>query len=117
MRRPQNESAASQVVITPLNIPQASIFNTMDLPDSNVWHSVDVDVNDRSVSPPSTPYALNFNGKPNGADSLVLYPTDLSGYAGSGLVFSYHYQPQGQGNAPEADDSLNQLWKPVTDGM
>ena len=36
---PQNESAASQVVITPLNIPQASIFNTMDLPDSNVWKS------------------------------------------------------------------------------
>ena len=67
---------------------------------------VDVDVNDRSVSPPSAPYSLNFNGKPNGADSLVLYPTDLSGYTGSGLVFSYHYQPQGQGNAPEPDDSL-----------
>jgi hypothetical protein len=78
----------------------------MDLPDSNVWHSVNVDVNDRSVSPPSAPYALNFNGKPNGADSLVLYPTDVSGYTGSGLVFSYHYQPQGQGNSPEPDDSL-----------
>jgi hypothetical protein len=67
---------------------------------------VDVDVNDRSLSPPSAPYALNFNGKPNGADSLVLYPTDLSGYAGSGLVFSYHYQPEGQGNPPESGDSL-----------
>ena len=78
----------------------------MDLPDSNVWHSVDVDVNDRSVSPPSAPYALNVNGKPNGADSLVLYPTDVSGYVGSGLLFSYHYQPQGQGNSPEPEDSL-----------
>jgi hypothetical protein len=43
---------------------------------------------------------------PNGADSLILYPTDVSDYAGSGLVFSYHYQPQGQGNSPEPGDSL-----------
>ncbi|MCK5453305.1 MAG: hypothetical protein KAJ16_03025, partial [Calditrichia bacterium] len=103
---PQNESVASNVVITPLNLPKLDYFQSSGLPDSTIWRSMDTDINDRSLDPPSGPYALNLNGKPNGTDSLELYPTDLSGYTGSGLLFSYYYQPQGQGNSPEPGDSL-----------
>jgi hypothetical protein len=103
---PPNESGPSSVLITPLNLPKLDYFQSSGLPDSSIWRSVDVDINDRSVDPPSGPYALNLNGKPNGTDSLELYPTDLSGYTGSGLIFSYYYQPQGQGNPPEPDDTL-----------
>ncbi len=103
---PANESQISMTVISPLNIPIVNFFQVAGLPDSLTWRIVDVDINDRSVSPPSGPLALNFNGKPNGADSLELYPTDLRGYEGQGLVLSYYYQPQGQGNAPEPGDSL-----------
>ncbi len=51
-------------------------------------------------------YALNLNGKPDGGDMVELYPVDLSSFQNSGLVFSYYYQPMGQGNAPEPGDSL-----------
>ncbi|UCF65298.1 MAG: hypothetical protein JSW33_05570, partial [bacterium] len=88
---PQNESAPSNVVITPLNVPRLDYFGSLGIPDSTIWYSVDADINDRSVSPPSGPYALNLNGHPNGSDSLLLYPTDLSGYVGSGILFSYFY--------------------------
>ncbi len=103
---PSNESEASAVVVTPLGVPVLATFSALADLDSGTWKAVDVDINDRSVSPPSGPLALNFNGKPNGADSLELYPTDLRGYEGEGLVLSYYYQPQGQGNAPEPGDSL-----------
>jgi hypothetical protein len=103
---PQNESAPSPELITPLNAPMGDLFINSGPPDSAFWQNVNTDVNEFSLIPPSGINALNLNGKPNGNDLLELYPTDLSKMAGSGVVFSYFYQPQGQGNAPEPDDSL-----------
>jgi hypothetical protein len=41
------------------------------------------------------------------ADTLTSQPIDLSAYKQSdSLYFSFHYQPEGLGNAPERDDSL-----------
>jgi hypothetical protein len=48
---------------------------------------------------------------PVGGDTVELYPIDLSNGQGSGMVFSYYYQPQGTGNAPESGDSLQVYFK------
>jgi len=103
---PSHESEPSVSVITPLDAPLADNFSVMGDPDPQIWYSSGADVNDRSSDPPSGPYALNFNGKPSGGDVLELYPVNLSGYQGSGMIFSYYYQPQGLGNVPEPGDSL-----------
>jgi hypothetical protein len=103
---PQNESEPSWSVLTPLNAPIADWFNISGSPDSTIWSNNNADINDRALNAPSGPYALNLNGKPDGGDVLDLYPVDLSAYQNSGIVFSYYYQPVGQGNAPEPEDSL-----------
>ncbi len=103
---PVNESEPSQVVITPLNSPLGDIFTASGVPDSAIWFNDDADVNERALNAPSGLYALNLNGKPDGGDLVEIYPVDLRDQAGSGMVFAYSYQPQGQGNVPEPGDSL-----------
>jgi len=103
---PQNESEPSFSVLTPLNAPIADRFDVIGSPDSSTWSNDDTDINDRALNAPSGPYSLNLNGKPDGGDVLDLYPVDLAAYQNSGIVFSYYYQPMGQGNAPEPGDSL-----------
>jgi len=103
---PANESEPSLSVVTPLNAPILDVFSVLGDPDPTRWRSVDAEINDRSLNPPTGLYALNLNGQPNGGDTLELYPTDLSGYAGSGILFSYAYQPEGLGNSPEPGDYL-----------
>jgi hypothetical protein len=103
---PQNESTPSPELITPLNAPMGDLFINSGAPDSSLWRNVNTNVNEFALNPPSGLNALNLNGKPHGDDMLDLYPTDLGSLNGSGVVFSYFYQPQGQGNAPEAGDSL-----------
>ena len=108
---PSNESEPTITVITPLNAPVGDLFSILGSPNPALWYNNNTDINDRALNMPSAPYALNLNGKPDGDDFIELYPIDISGYVGSGLVFSYHYQPQGQGNAPEPEDSLQVYFK------
>jgi len=103
---PVNESEPSLSVVTPLNAPILDVFSVLGDPDPTRWRSVDAEINDRALDPPTGLYALNLNGQPTGGDTLELYPTDLSGYGGSGILFSYAYQPEGLGNAPEPGDYL-----------
>jgi len=103
---PVNESEKTDTVITPNNAPVVESFALMGDLNPLYWNNRDADINDRSVDPPSAPYALNLNGKPGGGDMVELFQTDLSGYGGSGIVFSYYYQAEGNGNAPEVGDSL-----------
>jgi hypothetical protein len=103
---PVHESEPTETLVTPLNIPLLDAFSNAGTPNPAVWTSFNADVNTRSNNPPSTPLALNMNGMPAGGDTLTLRPLDLSGYQGSGVVLAYYYQPQGNGNAPEAGDSL-----------
>lgn len=50
---------------------------------------------------------MSLNATPVGSDTLELYPVDISGEQGTGLVFSFQYQPQGSGDEPpEPEDSL-----------
>jgi hypothetical protein len=68
-------------------------------------------VSDRSSNPPSPEFALNLNGSPIGRDTVEMRPVNLAGLEGSGVVFSYFYQPQGLGNAPESGDSLRMYFR------
>ena len=108
---PANESAPSETVGTPLNIPLGESFDVAGEPNGAIWINHYTDINDRSNDPPSPPYALNLNGHPVGEDIIDLKPLDLSGMAGSGIVFRYSYQPQGNGNVPEGEDSLRVYFK------
>jgi hypothetical protein len=75
-------------------------------PNPAYWANDDAEINEMALNPPSGSLSLNFNGKPDGGDQVDLYPVDLSGQQGSGVVLSYFYQPEGQSNAPEPGDSL-----------
>jgi len=108
---PFNESAFTDTLVAPLNIPLLDAFTIAGLPNPVYWKNQNADINDRAVNMPSEPFALNFNGMPVGGDTVELYPIDLSNSQGSGIVFSYYYQPQGSGNAPEPGDSLQVFFK------
>ncbi len=108
---PPHESVPSDTFGTPLSIPFGETFDVAGEPNPALWINHNADVNDRSNNPPSAPYALNLNGMPFGEDIVELKPLDLSGMAGSGVVFRYSYQPQGNGNAPEPVDSLRVYFK------
>jgi predicted small secreted protein len=108
---PQNESAPSQTVITPMNVPIGDVFPVMGVPNPARWDNDYGDVNDMSLNPPSGLYTLNLNGKPNGGDQVDLYPVDLSDQEGSGVVLSYFYQPEGRSDEPEPVDSLMVFFK------
>jgi hypothetical protein len=103
---PQNESEPSAVVFTPINVPVNDDFPTSGPPNPDFWINDDADVNARTLSAPSPPFALNLNGHPDGGDVVDLRSVDLTGFQGSGITFSYAYQPQGTGNSPEPSDSL-----------
>lgn len=100
-----NESAPTNAVGTPLNLPLNDDFAVAGTPAPGMWLNSFAEVNNRAVNPPSGALALNLNGTPNGEDILELNPVDLSN-ADPNTLFSYQYQPQGSGNAPEEGDSL-----------
>ncbi|NIT56218.1 MAG: T9SS type A sorting domain-containing protein, partial [Aliifodinibius sp.] len=108
---PSNESDPTAIVGTPLSVPIADQFTDPGEPNVGIWINTTTDINDRAVNPPSPSYSLNLNGMPNGEDIIDLKPVDLSGMQGSGIVFSYYYQPQGTGNEPETGDSLRVYFK------
>ncbi len=103
---PQNESDPSTILGTPLALPIIDEFTTAGPPNPGVWINTHAGVNDRAQNPPSPPYALNLNGTPAGSDTVDLKAIDLTGLEGANVRFSFAYQPQGNGNAPEEGDSL-----------
>ena len=108
---PENESGSSQTVFTPLSIPFSDQFVNSGPPDPVFWMNDDADVNERASIPPSSPYALNLNGHPDGGDLVDLRPIDLTGLDGAGVSVTYSYQPRGTGNRPETSDSLMVFFK------
>jgi len=108
---PVNESDSTVTLGTPLSLPILDEFAVAGEPNPGIWINTNTDVNDGADTPPSAPYALNLNGKPNGEDIVDLRPLDLSGMQGTNVFLSYYYQPQGTGNAPEPEDSLRVYFK------
>ena len=103
---PQNESEPTQPLGTPLALPLLEEFAVPGEPNPGLWINSNTDINDRAADPPSGDYALNLNGKPDGEDWVDLKPLDLSGLESGGVTLRYYYQPQGNGNEPEPEDSL-----------
>ncbi|MGH1365583.1 MAG: choice-of-anchor B family protein [Calditrichia bacterium] len=110
---PQNESVATELVTTPLGLPIADDFAVAGPVNSGLWLPTTADINVRAANPPSGITALNLNGAPHGGETVELRGIDLSGSIDP--VFSYYYQPQGTGNAPEEGDSLMVYFKNSVD--
>ncbi len=105
---PLNQSSASTSVRTPIGLIFNDHFAAEGTPNPLVWTHYNSQMNQRAVNPPSPPFCLNLNGTgiPIGDDWVESYPIDLSGQQGNGIVLSYSYQPQGQGDPPQNTDSL-----------
>ncbi len=105
---PQNESEITKRLVTPLNIDLLDPFSGLGIPKANLWITENATIDDRALDPPSGPTALNLNGtgRPTGGDEITLRPVNLAGLEGSGVVFSYFYQPEGNGDPLEPRDSL-----------
>ncbi len=106
-----NESQRTGAVFTPRHIPFADAFAAAGQPDPQFWLNDGTEVNNRAHNAPSPPLALNLNAHPDGEDVVDTWAFDLSGMAQSGIHFSFYYQPQGTGNAPENGDSLRVYFK------
>jgi len=107
---PVNESVASNIAYSPLSLPFFDDFPVAGAPNAAYWLNDNAEVNDLGVNPPSPPYVLNLDGYPHvtpeEGDIVTLLPLDLSSAAGQGMVLSFWYQPEGNGDQPESTDSL-----------
>ncbi|NIR94110.1 MAG: S8 family serine peptidase, partial [Gammaproteobacteria bacterium] len=104
---PPNESDPSNTAFSPLGLPFFDDFPTAGVPNPGFWINVDGEVTTNAMNPPApTPTVLQLDGHPNGGDFVTLLPVDLTAAQGQGYLLSFHYQPQGIGNAPESGDSL-----------
>ncbi len=73
--------------------------------DTSRWVKIVHATNALTASnPPSPPRALNLNGNPFGADTVISKAVDLEGTNNTLLVFSY--QRTGLGESPEVGDDL-----------
>lgn len=120
-KRPSNYSNARMASVAPLALPFIDDFSKPGpWPDTSKWIDDNVYVNATFPKAPPTIGVATFDGlKNNGlpydwavqnnsskkADTLVSKPIDLSG-AISNVYFTFFYQAQGRGNAPEPGDSL-----------
>lgn len=132
----QNNSSAklAQTVVDTILLPFLDDFSKEGVyPDTAKWMSQSVFINRTYPKAPisigvatfdgidSTGYPYNFSasGTSSGeADHLLSLPIDLSSYFPvDSLYFSFFYQAQGRGNAPEGKDSLVLEFKQPSTGI
>ncbi|MFN0159210.1 MAG: choice-of-anchor B family protein [Bacteroidota bacterium] len=101
---PPHTSVSTATVLPPLYVPVQDRFSSQLV--SYLWINYQANTDIRSVNPPSPPRALNLDSRAGGGDMVEMRPVNMIGFENSGIVFSYHYQPQGSGEAPEPEDSL-----------
>ena len=105
---------------TLLTLPFIDDFSQNNIfPDANLWEDMDVYINSNFPDNPITYGVATFDGLDSTgypydfanpiswgiADYLTSQPIDLSVIIDS-VYLSFYYQPQGNGNKPEAKDSL-----------
>lgn len=103
-----------------VNIPFIDDFSQNYLfPNQNLWQDLDVFINSNYPINPvtygvatfdgldstGTPYNFGFPNSYGPADKLTSQQVDLTTVTDS-VFLSFYYQPQGNGNKPEAKDSL-----------
>ena len=88
----------------PLPIPFTDNFPTTTI-DAGKWVLISgATSNDVGLNEPSAPYSANFNGSPNGADTIMSQALDLKDE--SNVIVKYFYQQTGGGESPDASDDL-----------
>jgi hypothetical protein len=85
----------------PAQVPWYEPFATAGLDMSRWMINNGVAVVTNAYSPPSAPYAINFDGD---MDTVVSQLIDLSGQ--SGALFTYYFERKGPGDSPENGDDL-----------
>jgi hypothetical protein len=105
---PVNESVQSNSGDTPIELPVQEFFTTAGAPNPILWRNVNAVIDSDAVNEPSAPFSLNLAGNATGLglDTLTSNSIDLSGRQGSAIKLGYWQQPQGNGDVPEAADSL-----------
>ena len=113
----------------PLNLPFFDDFsNQSNYPATNLWQDDNVFVNTTiPINPPSIGVATfdavdskgfiynNLSEEPTQADILTSNEIDLSKANRDSTWLSFYYQPQGNGNAPEFNDSI--ILQFISDGV
>jgi hypothetical protein len=88
----------------PLPIPFTDNFPTTTI-DVGKWVLISgATANDVGLNEPSAPNSANFNGSPNGADTIMSQALDLK--SESNVIVKYFYQRTGGGESPEPSDDL-----------
>jgi hypothetical protein len=87
-----------------VSIPFVDEFVSTTLDPAKWVYDVGVEVNEDAYSEPSSPYSLNFNGDPGGADTALSVAVDLKNE--NNVIVSYYYQQTGGGESPDTDDDL-----------
>jgi hypothetical protein len=72
--------------------------------DKWLYRSSGAAINDGGFNEPSSPYSLNFDGIPGGADTVITQVMDLRGLAD--VHVSFFYQPGGNADPPDIGDNL-----------
>ncbi len=89
---------------TPLVIPVEDQFPVNSL-NGAIWiQNSGAAVTNTSIAPPSSPYALNLNASPSGADTVASQIVNLT--SATDVALQYHYERTGSGDSPESGDDL-----------
>ena len=88
----------------PFAIPFFDDFPTATV-DVGKWVvNANAESNVGGLNMPSSPYSLNLDGNPSGADTVMSQAINLKNE--SNVVVSYYYEQTGSGDSPESGDNL-----------
>jgi len=101
-------SAAASMLTTSegeaLAVPFLDEFPAMSV-DPAMWlFNAGAEINESGLAEPTPPYSVDFDGDPNGGDTLITFPVNLKNL--TNVTLKYQYQLKGDGESPDANDDL-----------
>ena len=101
-------SAAASMLTTSegeaLAVPFLDEFPAMSV-DPAMWlFNAGAEINESGLAEPTPPYSVDFDGNPNGGDTLITFPVNLKNL--TNVTLKYQYQLKGDGESPDANDDL-----------
>ena len=101
-------SAAASMLTTSegeaLAVPFLDEFPAMSV-DPAMWlFNAGAEINEIGLAEPTPPYSVDFDGDPNGGDTLITFPVNLKNL--TNVTLKYQYQLKGDGESPDANDDL-----------
>jgi hypothetical protein len=87
-----------------LAVPFLDEFPAMSV-DPAMWlFNAGAEINESGLAEPTPPYSVDFDGDPNGGDTLITFPVNLKNL--TNVTLKYQYQLKGDGESPDANDDL-----------